>query len=231
MAVKLSVDACEEAANLETQKLEKYKVLESILSYLVPKDKVSVVAGRLIERFGSLTGIYSASIKDLCLVDDVSESVAVFLRTQSYIYNNMFLGAAKCNLTKSKSIKDKSIVEEVIKSKFFGLSEEHILLMVADKKYEIKFCELIVKGNFENVSVDVKEIIEIANKNKGKYVIIAHNHPTGYAMPSLIDIRATKEIRAALDLSQIKLLDHYIITDAECISMDSNKIMPEKDKK
>lgn len=204
----------------------KRESLKLILKYLVPDEEVEIVSKRLFEKFGSLTSIYSASIDELSSVKGINENVAVFFRVQSSIFNKMFQEDTS-NLKKGMTIKDLDLLKQLIRSKFFGLNDENFLLLLADDKHKIKFCEIILKGNPQGVRVDVRKIINLASSHKAKYAIIAHNHPSGVPIPSEGDNIATIQIREALKAIEVELLDHYILSENDCISLTEFKLMPE----
>ena len=69
----------------------------------------------------------------------------------------------------------------------------------------------IGKGNDSGVVVDIKSIVRLALENNASAAIISHNHPSGSIIPSKEDINLTLKIKNALELFDIKLLDHIIV--------------------
>jgi DNA repair protein RadC len=61
--------------------------------------------------------------------------------------------------------------------------------------------------------MDAKLIVSPALHTMACSVIIAHNHPSGKLEPSDMDLKITKKVKAALDLIDVKLLDHFIVTE------------------
>jgi DNA repair protein RadC len=64
-----------------------------------------------------------------------------------------------------------------------------------------------------------REVVKQALKHNAAAVIFAHNHPSGVAEPSQSDIQITKRLRSALELVDIRVLDHIIVGDAETTSL------------
>lgn len=219
-----SKDICEET-NAEKNSTDKEEILKLLLKYLVPKEEVENVSKVLLKKFGSLTSIYSASIDELSSIKGISENIAVFFRVQSSIFNKMFQDSTS-DLNKDMTVKNLNLVEQLIRSRFFGLNDENFLLLLADAKHKIKFCEIILKGDPQGVRVDVKKIINLALTNKAKYAIIAHNHPSGVPVPSEGDNFATIQIRDALKAIEVELLDHYILSEMTCVSLAKLRLMP-----
>jgi len=64
-----------------------------------------------------------------------------------------------------------------------------------------------------------REVVKQALKHNAAAVIFAHNHPSGVAEPSQSDIQITRRLRSALELVDIRVLDHIIVGDAETTSL------------
>ena len=76
-----------------------------------------------------------------------------------------------------------------------------------------------------SVPIIVRSIVEKAIAVNASYVILAHNHPTGFALPSGDDIRTTQAVSAALAPLSITLLDHLVVAMEDYISMQDSGIM------
>jgi DNA repair protein RadC len=75
------------------------------------------------------------------------------------------------------------------------------------------------RGTIDGTSVYPREVVKEALATNAAAVILAHNHPSGVAEPSQADERITRRLKAALELVDIRLLDHLIIGDGETTSM------------
>ena len=74
-------------------------------------------------------------------------------------------------------------------------------------------------GMINSASVHPREVAKVALEKNASSVIVAHNHPSGSAEPSRADIQITKKLKAALEVIDIKLLDHFIIGKGEIVSL------------
>jgi DNA repair protein RadC len=74
-------------------------------------------------------------------------------------------------------------------------------------------------GTVNSASVHPREVAKVALEKNASSVIVAHNHPSGSANPSRADILITKRLKAALEIIDIKLLDHFIIGKGEIVSL------------
>ena len=75
------------------------------------------------------------------------------------------------------------------------------------------------RGTVAENTVYIREIVKLALDEYADSLIIAHNHPGGSARPSETDIGFTKRLAQALDLVDVSLLDHFIVTAKEVCSL------------
>jgi DNA repair protein RadC len=88
----------------------------------------------------------------------------------------------------------------------------------------LRFDEMF-RGTIDGTSVYPREVVKEALQINAAAVILAHNHPSGVAEPSQADERITKRLKSALDLVDIRLLDHLIIGDGVATSMASRGLL------
>ena len=107
---------------------------------------------------------------------------------------------------------------------FVGLQEEKFIIYFMDKKYR-KITKLdFEQGSIYKVSLDVPEIANAIALHKPRFAIIAHNHPSGSALPSSGDLKTTKKVFDTLESIGVALADHYIITDDDYVSLGESGI-------
>ena len=85
-------------------------------------------------------------------------------------------------------------------------------LMLDNRNRVIAWRELF-RGTVDGASVYPREVVKQALADNAAAVIIAHNHPSGVCEPSQADIRITRDLKSALALVDIRLLDHVIVGD------------------
>lgn len=88
-----------------------------------------------------------------------------------------------------------------------------------DSQHNIIACEDLFFGTIDGAEVHPRIIVQRALQLNASAVIISHNHPSGNPEPSLADRAVTKKIKAALELLDLRLLDHIIVAGTECTSM------------
>lgn len=199
-----------------------HEVLELLLFYTIPYRNTNDIAKRLIALFGSVSGVLDAPI-DALVEAGLTENQAVFLKlipdvTRLY-YREKF--------ESDDGPIDYERLPDIIAARFIGYeSSEHVLLLLADAKGRECFCGFIMDGNFETISLSTRKILRLAMNYGAASAAIAHNHPSGVALPSSSDVNATRELRRALAAIDVKLIDHFIVANGECVSMaQSNMIL------
>ena len=88
-----------------------------------------------------------------------------------------------------------------------------------DRKGKLLACKRLGEGSVASADLDVRRLVENAILTGASAVILAHNHPSGVALPSDGDYTATMRVRAALNAIGIELADHIIVADGDFVSM------------
>ena len=99
------------------------------------------------------------------------------------------------------------------------LKREVFVVLLLDTRHQLLCYREMFQGTIDATSVHTREIVRLALLKDAAAVIVAHNHPSGVAEPSLSDIAITQKIKAALELMEIRLLDHFIIGRGQVTSL------------
>ena len=99
-----------------------------------------------------------------------------------------------------------------------GLEHEEFHVLWLDNRHRILDCEKLFTGTIDGSSVYPREVVRAALRVNACAAILAHNHPSGVAEPSAADRVITDELRDALKLIGVRILDH-IVVGAQCVSM------------
>ena len=87
-----------------------------------------------------------------------------------------------------------------------------------DAQHRVTSCEELFRGTLTQTSVYPREIVKAALRANAAAVIFAHNHPSGVAQPSQADELLTRNLKEALALVEIKVLDHFIVAGSQTLS-------------
>lgn len=97
--------------------------------------------------------------------------------------------------------------------------QEQTMAFFLNSRGKVIGYRLMGTGDMNKATLDVRLLVCLALYTLASSVILAHNHPSGYIDPSNADINVTKNVKQALKLIKVKLLDHIIITESDSLSM------------
>ncbi len=195
--------------------LPDHELLEILLFPLLPRKDVNPLAHTLIRTFGDLSGVLSASYKELICVEGVGKNTAAGLVAIGKIYSVVTERRTKKKKTDFSSF---ARCREDLLKYFSELKEERFTAFFLDGKYKL-IAKLEYGDNFKDkVTGDLSEIAKGLAIHKPAFLFIAHNHPSGQATPSEEDDFATKKINALCSIYGVTLVDHVIIAGKEAYS-------------
>lgn len=191
-----------------------HEILEMILYYCYPQKDTNPLAHRLLEAFGSISAIMEAPLDSL--VDaGVSENAAVFLR--------MIPDLSRVYLDDRNNNKNKIInldrIGEYFLSKYIGRHDEHVMLLLMDAKGKEVYSGVVAVGTASGSDVPIRKIVDLSMRYNATNAVIAHNHPSGVALPSKADLNTTAILAEMLSYIGVQLVDHIIISDNDFISL------------
>lgn len=198
-----------------------HNALEMLLFYAVGRKDTNELAHALLNRFGSLSGVLEADFKELCGVDGVGENTAVLLRLIPEISRRYKEQLA----LPRKQIVNAQVAVDYFTAKFMYETNELSYALLLDNGDRIIACRRISNGTVNGTDLAIRTLVETAMKNKAVSVILAHNHPHGLPLPSREDEYCTELVRKALELVDIKLLDHIIVGENSCYSLKQKELM------
>lgn len=196
--------------------------LELLLFYAIPRRDTNVIAHELLDHFGSLSRVFSASIQELCAVEGVGENTAVLISMiPQLVRKSMVSDAEKITVIKNSKDAGKYLVPR------FAFEQDEVALLVClDSQKRVIGCFELGRGVVNKVSVDVRKVVELALRYKASSVILSHNHPDSFALPSLADTAMTEQIYRSLRLVGITLADHIIVSGKDYVSyLDSGMLV------
>ena len=102
---------------------------------------------------------------------------------------------------------------------FYGRRVETVFLLCLDAKCKVLCCKEVAEGSVNAAGISVRKVVETALGANATSVVLAHNHPSGVAVPSGEDVQTTRRIAAALAAVEVHLVDHVVVADEDYVSM------------
>lgn len=109
-------------------------------------------------------------------------------------------------------------VRDLLKLKLAGLPHEVFVCIQLDAQHRVIAVEELFRGTLTQTSVYPREVVKAALRANAAAVIFAHNHPSGACQPSQADELLTRNLKEALALVDVKVLDHFIVAGTSCLS-------------
>ena len=191
------------------------QILELLLFYVIPRIDTNPIAHRLIDHFGSLAQVLEAPVEELEKVEGIGPNAALLLSLITAVSRVYAVNRAE----KQKILRTIDDCGEYLKSFFIGRRTEVVYLLCLDAKCKVLGCRQVGEGSVNSANVPIRRIVELALGLNASSVVLAHNHPSGLALPSGEDVSTTRRVAAALSTVDIPLVDHIIVADDDFVSL------------
>lgn len=194
---------------------DQHQVLELLLFYSMPRRDTNPIAHQLIQRFGSLAGVLNAPREELEKVEGMGPGSAAFLTllrdTDRYCQIHCVDRPVILNTIERCG--------EVLAPYFQGRRNEVVYLLCLDAKCKMLCCKEVGEGSVNSAAVPIRRVVEMALAAGATSVVLAHNHPSGVAVPSPEDSLTTHKLARALYAVEIQLVDHLVVADEDYVSL------------
>ena len=113
-------------------------------------------------------------------------------------------------LLSNKPLTSPSETKDFLALHLGGLEHETFTVIFLDNRHRVISIEFMFRGTIDGASVYPREVVKEALKHNAAAVILAHNHPSGVAEPSISDKNITQRLKDALNLVDVRILDHFV---------------------
>ena len=179
------------------------------------------LARDLLTQFGSLNGIFAATEHELSQVHGIGTSKYVQLQA---IFE-MSRRALSEQLQQRDVFKSPQAVRDYLVLKLGSLTKEVFLVLFLDTQNRLLASEEMFSGSLSETSVYPREVLKRALHHNAASVIFAHNHPSGIAQQSQADELLTKQLKQALALVDVRVLDHFIVAGNNTLSFSERGLI------
>ena len=191
------------------------QLLEFLLFYAIPRGDVNPLAHTLLDRFGSVSGVLKATPAQLKAVPGIGDNAASLLSLCGHLVR-------KCGeeqLPVGIQLTTSDEFGKFLLPRFWNEQNEMLMLMSLNHRHEVLNCSVITKGSVSATEINTRLVLQQTLSDNATAAVIAHNHPSGHALPSRADIESTVTLAKMLSAVSVKLLDHIVIADNDFISM------------
>jgi DNA repair protein RadC len=196
------------------------QVLELLLFYSIPRRDTNEIAHALINRFGSVSRVMDASLEELMQVPGVGRNTAVFLHLAKQAGRYYQVDSTR----KGAVVKDTEDCGQYLLPYFIGRQKETVFLLCLNANCNVISCREVGEGEINSAVISPRRVVEIALTEKASTVVLAHNHPSGVALPSREDVMVTQRLAAALAAVEVTLFDHLIVAGDDFVSLVQSRL-------
>lgn len=176
---------------------------------------VTTLASHLLEQFGGLEKLLTTGHQRLMTVKGLGPAKT----TQLGAILELCRRVLDAKLARSDIISSPEVTREYLQLHFQGLEREQFACLFLDTRHRVITLETLFMGTLNAATVYPREVVKQALALNAASVIFCHNHPSGDPEPSQADIRITVKLKEALQLVDIRVLDHMIIGCGSTLSM------------
>ena len=198
-----------------------HEALELLLYYAIPRRDTNPIAHALMDRYETLTAVLNAPVEDLQKVEGIGESAAILLNLTAELNRK----ARMSDAARETPITSAEQAGAYLMERLAGESREAIYLLCLDRKGKLLSCKHLADGDVSSANLNIRRVVELALLTSASAVVLAHNHPSGVALPSEEDQIATQQVREALATIGVVMVDHIIVADNDFVSMADSGLL------
>lgn len=166
------------------------------------------LARDLLSRFdGNLTMLCEARTADLASVSGMGPAKAAQLKAVFSLTTR----ALAQKMSQRDALASPQAVRDFLQLKLSALAHEVFVVLLLDTQNRLIESHELFRGTLNQTSVYPREVCRLALLKNAAAVIFAHNHPSGAPEPSSADRTLTTQLKAALELVDVRVLDHFIV--------------------
>ena len=169
----------------------------------------------LMHRYGGLRGLFAASPQELMSLPGLGAAKAGSLAAVLELARRV----AEEQLVRQHKLSEPGSVKHYFKTALAHRSVEHCLALYLDNQLNLIASGELARGTLAQASVYPREVVREALRHHAAALILAHNHPSGAAQPSQADRDFSRQLKQALALVDIRLVDHLIVAGTTVVSM------------
>ena len=191
------------------------ELLALLLRSGIQGKNVLQLAQELVDRFGGVAGLLHTPAEALKSVKGLGPAK----RAELVAVLELARRALAQQLTQKPLFNTPQAVRDYLQLQLGGLHHEVFTVLFLDSQHRLIALQEMFRGTLTQTSVYPREVVKQALTLNASSVVLAHNHPSGTAQPSRADEALTHTLKAALALVDVRVLDHFVVTASQAVSM------------
>ncbi len=179
------------------------------------------MACALLTRFGSLRGIAEAGKSDFMQVAGMGAVRYVQFQAAREIFRRQLAEP----LAKDNVFHCADDVSAFLRASLRNCPQERFGVLLLDSQHQLIEFKILFTGTVNSAAVYPREVVREVIRANAAALILVHNHPSGIADPSEADVALTRDIRSAMALIDVEVLDHIVVGDTLCVSLAQRGLM------
>jgi DNA repair protein RadC len=173
------------------------------------------LARELLAEFGGLRPLLTADARSFCRARGLGS--AKYAQLQAVL--EMGRRHLHETLARGEPLTSPAATRRYLAARLRDHPHEIFACLFLDNRHRLIAYEELFRGTIDGASVHPREVVRRSLALNAAALILAHNHPSGVAEPSTADAGITRRLRDALALVDVRVLDHIIVGDGECVSL------------
>jgi DNA repair protein RadC len=187
----------------------------------IPGKTAVDLARELLNRFGNLRSLLNADLKQFCEGPGLGEAKYTQLQATVEMARRHFSET----LQRGSVLENPQQTRDYLSARLRDYSFEVFSCLYLDNRHRVIQFEELFRGTINGASVHPREVVKKALAHNAAAVIFSHNHPSGVAEPSEADRRITQQLRDALAMVEVRVLDHIVVGDGVTVSFAERGLM------
>lgn len=180
------------------------------------------ISRELLAEFGSLSALFRASQLQFCETQGMGPAKYAQLQAVLEMARRHF----REELVNQPVFDSPEAVRRYLSLRLKSAPSEQFLCLFLDNQHRLLADEVLFSGTVDSAAVYPREVARRALELNAVALVVAHNHPSGLAEPSVADIHITKQLAEAVNLIGVRLLDHLIVAGGEVLSFAERGELP-----
>ena len=201
--------------------LSDVELLALLLRTGIAGKNVLQLARELLDRFGGISGLLDTGADSLKQIKGLGPSKRAMVIAVLELAHR----ALSEKLEERPVFESPNAAREYLQLQLGTRPHEVFAVMFLDSQNRLIAMEDMFRGTLSQAAVYPREIVVRALHHHAASVVLAHNHPSGNAEPSLADIELTRTVLTALALVDVRVLDHFVVTREKAVSMAQEGLM------